>query len=476
MVETREPSPLTRRGFLGVSAALVAASHAGASPRPMRRDHPVKARSHRPNILFLFADDQRFDTIRALGNAEIRTPNLDGLVERGTAFIHACIMGGTHGAICQPSRAMLMAGRTQFHVPNDIGDFITFPQWLRNDGYRTFGTGKWHNLAPSYARSFSDGAAIFFGGMSNHQEVPIHDFDPTGAYSPDGQHIAKGFSSELFSDEAIRFLRSYDDPSPFCVYVSYTAPHDPRTAPKEFADLYDPSGLPLPPSFMSKHPFDNGEMRIRDEQLAPWPRTPEVVREHLAAYYAMITHLDHHIGRVLSALEETGNAENTVIMFAGDNGLAVGQHGLMGKQNLYDHSIRVPLIFAGPGVPKGAQRHGLCYLLDVFPTICDLTGLDTPASVEGIGLMPMILGERETMRETTFHAYRNIQRAVRDDRHKLIEYDVEGTRTTQLFDLEGDPWETVNLVDHPDYGHELRRLREELARWQRGLDDPVLSA
>ena len=430
----------------------------------------------RPNILFLFTDDQRFDTIHALGNAEIRTPNLDRLVRRGTALTHACIMGGTHGAICQPSRAMLMTGRTQFRVPNDIGDFVTFPQWLRSYGYRTFGTGKWHNLPASYTRSFSDGAAVFFGGMWNHLEVPVHDFDASGAYPADGQHIAKTFSTEMFTDEAIRFLRDYDDSSPFCMYVSYMAPHDPRMAPKEFADLYDPSALSLPPNFMPEHPFDNGEMRIRDEQLAPWPRTPEIVCEHLAAYYAMITHLDHHIGRVLATLEETGHAESTVVIFAGDNGLAVGQHGLLGKQNLYDHSIRVPLVFAGPGIPEGEQRNGLCYLLDVFPTICDLTELDTPASVEGMSLVPVVQGECDRVRETTFHAYRNIQRAVRDHRHKLIEYDVEGTRTTQLFDIERDPWETVNLVDYPDYGGELRRLREELADWQRKLDDPALGA
>ncbi len=281
-----------------------------------------------------------------------------------------------------PSRAMLNTGRNLYHVPLDCGDYPTMPQTLREVGYTTFGTGKWHNQPASYARSFTDGGSIFFGGMSNHSEVPCHDFDSSGEYSAERQYVGKSFSSELFSDAAINFLEGYEDEAPFYAYVSYTAPHDPRMAPREYANLYDPGAMEVPENFAPEHPFDNGELRIRDEMLAPFPRTPEIVQEHIAAYYAMITHVDAHLGRVLDALEATGRADNTIVVFAGDNGLAVGQHGLFGKQSMYEHSIRVPLVMAGPGVPVGVTRGGACYLHDVFPTLCDLTGLDVPGSVE----------------------------------------------------------------------------------------------
>jgi arylsulfatase A-like enzyme len=433
------------------------------------------ASSPRPNILFLFTDDQRFDATHALGTPQLITPNMDRLVERGTSFTRATIMGSTVPAVCCPSRAMLMTGRTLYRVPRDIGDLVTFPQLLREVGYNTFATGKWHNEPASFLRSFSSGAKIFFGGMSNHLEVPVHDFAPGGQYPKDSSYIGKSFSSELFSDAAIEFLRAHDEDRPFFMYVSYTAPHDPRMAPKEYADLYDRGKIPLPENFVPEHPFDNGELRIRDEKLAPWPRTPQIICEHIAAYYAMITHLDAHLGRVLEALEETGHADNTIIIFAGDNGLAVGQHGLMGKQNMYEHSVRVPLVFSGPGIPEGKQSDALCYLLDIFPTLCDLLGVTVPESVEGRSLAPILRGSREPVYDDLFFAYMGVQRAVREDRHKLIEYFVDGGRTTQLFDVMEDPWETSNLADDARHERDLVRLREALGRWQHQVDDPMVT-
>jgi len=246
-------------------------------------------------------------------------------------------------------------------------------------------------------------------------------------------------------------------------------------APREYADLYDPGRLRVPDNFMPVHPFDNGEMRIRDELLAPFPRRPEVILEHIAGYYAMISHLDAHIGRVLEALQRTGRADNTIIIFAGDNGLAVGQHGLMGKQNMYDHSIRVPLVVSGPGIGAGRRCDGLCYLHDVFPTLFDLLGLQAPAGVESRSLAPVLRGETDRTCETTFHAYMGVQRAVRDERFKLVEYYVNGTNTTQLFDLEEDPWEQRNLASGAAHAAEVRRLRSALLAWQQAVDDPMLS-
>lgn len=479
-LERIKMSNLNRRDFLkliSAGAATVLSSCAKSFfPGNETKSKPsIKLDSdNKPNILFLFTDDQRFDTIHALGNEEIVTPNMDALVENGVCFTHATIMGSMSGAVCMPSRAMLMSGRTLFRVPNNLADTITFPEVLQEAGYTTFGAGKWHNQPSSYARCFTTGGKIFFGGMSNHLKVPVYDFDSTGKYPKEDRYIGEKFSSELFSDAAIKFLREYEDDKPFLIYVSYTAPHDPRMPPKKYEEMYSPEEISLPENFMPEHPFDNGEMKIRDEKLAPWPRTPEIIRQHIADYYGMITHLDDCIGEILEVLEETGHANNTIIVFAGDNGLAVGRHGLMGKQNLYEHSVRVPLIISGPKMPKGKKSDALCYLLDLFPTLCDLTGLSTPESVEGKSLMPIITGEKKQVRDTLYFVYKDVQRSVRDSRYKLIEYFVKGNRTTQLFDLENDPWEINNLSDDLNYSDHLTRLREELAKWQKKLDDPMV--
>ena len=432
--------------------------------------------SKRPNVLFFFTDDQRFDTIGALGNAEIHTPHLDRLVERGTTFRNGYIMGGTSGAVCMPSRAMLHSGRTLFHIDREGQDIprehTMLGECLQAAGYTTFGTGKWHNGRAAFARSFTCGDQIFFGGMSDHFKVPLNAFDPAGEYPKERIHFEeKRHSSDLFSGAVIDFLQHYDGDAPFFAYLSFTAPHDPRDTHPKFHALYDPSSLGLPASFLPEHPFDNGELRIRDEMLAPFPRTPEAIRQHTADYYAMISHIDAAIGRVLATLEATGRADDTLIVFAGDNGLAVGRHGLMGKQSVYDHSVHVPLIFAGPGVPRGETRDAFAYLIDIYPTLCGLLGLDVPATVEGKSLCPAFESSGETIRDTLFFAYKGLHRGLRGRRHKLIEYNVEGTRTTQLFDLAADPHETRDLADDAEQADTVARLREALRRWQRELDD-----
>ena len=457
-------------GWAAVAMALPGCI--GASQR-------AAGRGKRPNILFLFTDDQRFDTINALGNKDIITPNIDRLVRNGTTFTKAYIMGGTSPAVCAPSRAMLMTGRTLFHVEkkgtwdyNISKKYKTLPEALRTAGYTTFGTGKWHNGGASYARSFSTGAKIMFGGMSDHYDIPVHDFNPAGKYPREKRYQLKGkHSSELYADAAIQFLQHYEDKNPFFMYVSFQAPHDPRDMPKEYLDMYDPEKIPLPRNFMPEHPFDNGEMKVRDEGLTPWPRTPGEIRKHIAAYYAMITHMDAQIGRVLESLRKTGQAENTIIVFAGDNGLAVGRHGLMGKQNVYEHSVHVPLIFSGPGIPQGRKRDAFCYLFDIYPTLCEMTGTAVPDTVEGKSLSPLLKNKKARLRDTMFFAYRDFQRSVRDHRYKLIEYMVKGKRTTQLFDLQSDPWEIKNLIDDPGYAKHRNRLRKELLRWREQLDD-----
>lgn len=462
-----------RRSFiksLGVGTAAAALS--GFMPTSCKK----KSKNKLQNIVFLFSDDQRFDTIGCLYNNQIKTPNLDRLVRRGVTFTRAHIMGGTSGAVCMPSRAMLLCGKTLFHLENKgasiPNDHIMLPELLNQKGYTTFGTGKWHNGKNAYARCFDDGGKIFFGGMSSHTEVPVYDFDPSGEYPQEKQYQERTFSSELFSNEAIRFLKEYTSDAPFFLYIAYTAPHDPRMAPKEYADMYNPEKIPFPENFMPAHPFDNGEMNIRDENLAPRPRTPEIVRNHIADYYAMISHLDYHIGRVLDTLERTGRADNTIIVFMGDNGLALGQHGLMGKQNLYDHSVRIPLIISGPGIPKGKVTDALCYLSDIFPTLSDFFEISVPPSVDGLSLKDIISGKKDKIRARVFLAYRHLQRALRtDDNWKLIKYNVSGKETTQLFNLNNDPWEAHNLADIMQHQKRLHELTALLQSDMKALDD-----
>ena len=445
-----------------------------------------------PNIVFLLTDDQRSDTIHALGNRHIRTPHMDWLVARGTTFSHACIPGGTSGAVCMPSRAMLNSGRTLFHLQG-AGEqippgHVTLGQALRGAGYHAFGAGKWHNGPESFHRSFGAGGEIFFGGMADHWNVPVYEYDPTGRYDRRCLYVANPFatnvtseracdhihagrhSTDIISEAGLRFLRGHPADRPYFLYLSFLAPHDPRTMPPEFLAQYDPAALDLPPNFMPEHPFDNGDLRVRDELLAALPRNPAEVRRHLADYYAMITHLDDRIGRVLEAVRARGDLERTIFVLCGDNGLALGQHGLMGKQSLYEHSIRVPLVFCGPGIPAGQQTDAMACLCDIFPTLCGLTGTPVPATVDGMDLGPALRGA--AARDTVYLAYVHLQRGVRTRRHKLIEYVVGGRHTmTQCFDLAADPFETHNLAAEPAHAGLVAQLRRELLRLRDAWDD-----
>lgn len=461
----------------------------------------------RPNILLILMDDQRFNTLSALGHEELDTPNLDRLVAAGTAFTHASIMGSRHVAVCIPSRAMLLTGRTLFSLDREgrriPPEHTTIPEWLAGHGYTTAHVGKWHQDRLSHARSYSTGAKIYgfndrswYEGCNGHWHVPVHDFDPTGQYPPSaGYHdpplepFAAPFettktqgrhSAEVFTDAAIDFLRGYSrseahaQSRPFFLHLAHLAPHDPRQYPERFSSRYHKDSVSLPDNFLIAHPFDNGEYLVRDELLEAHPRRPDAVRQHIADYYALIAFVDEQVGRLLDALTESGHHENTIVVFTADHGLAVGQHGLMGKQNLYDHSIRVPLILAGPGMPKGKQCDSLCHLTDLFPTLCDLVELPTPTSVDGgLSLLPCLSSPSGPIREVLYHAYRDCQRAIRDRRYKLIEYSVGGKRHTQLFDLIDDPAEINNLAEVPERLGDLTRLRELMQHRGRALGDPV---
>lgn len=414
----------------------------------------VGADAKRPNVLFLFTDDQRADAVGAFGHPVLQTPNLDRLVQSGFRFRNAYCLGSNSGAVCQPSRNMLLSGRAYFRWkgPNASGDAPNFPVSMRDAGYETFHHGKRGNVAVEIQKKFE------------------HSY-----YLEDQKERTSGQPGHTVVNSAVDFLKKRNSDKPFFMYLAFEAPHDPRVAAAEYLKRYDRAKIPLPANYLPIHPFNNGEQTIRDEALAPWPRTEDEVRRHLHEYYAVITGLDFHIGRLLQTLRDVGQYDNTIIIFSSDHGLAIGSHGLMGKQNLYEDGMKPPLVFTGPGIPHG-QSDALVYLLDIYPTVCDLVGSPIPAGLDGKSLAPVMKGKTDKVRDTLFNSYRDVQRAVRDDRWKLIRY--PQINKSQLFDLKNDPHEIHDLASDPSQAKQIERLMALMADWQKQLGDtlPLTSA
>jgi len=398
----------------------------------------------RPNVLFLFADDQRFDAIGAHGNPHIRTPNLDKLVRNGVTFTNAYCLGSNSGAVCTPSRNMLLSGRAYFRWQGPLApaDQPNFPTAMKEAGYETYHHGKRGNTALRIQEKF------------DHNK-----------YLDDFQSRTTGESGKEIADEAIEFLRSRSKSKPYFAYLAFSGPHDPRVAAPKYLEMYDRSRIPLPKNYLPIHPFDNGEQLVRDELLAGFPRTEAEIQKHLHDYYAVITAFDGHLGRLLEHVD----FDNTIVIFSADHGLALGSHGLMGKQSLYEHSMKPPLVFSGPGIPKGKRSPAMVYLLDLFPTVLDLVGAPPQPGLDGRSFKDAVLGRTASARKSLFLAYRDVQRAVRDERWKLIRY--PKVNRTQLFDLKNDPDERVNLAG--DRRHQVRvaKLMAEMERLGRAFGD-----
>jgi arylsulfatase A-like enzyme len=471
-----------------VGAALTPRSHAGKFSLAQARSFALNSRmtlclrlagvlsllfccaalgaAERPNILFLFADDQRADTIAAWGNRHIQTPNLDGLVKRGYSFRNNYCFGSNSGAVCVPSRAMLMTGRRWFDVDLNLKTERLLPEFLRAAGYNTFAVGKWHNGRESLLRAFPEARSMFLGGMEDHTKVPVVDI-VRGRVTE--SRVAAKFSSEEFADAAISFLGRQTNRQPFFCYVAFTAPHDPRNPPKAYREMYYRNPPPLPANFLPQHPFNNSfSWNIRDENLANYPRTERVIQDQLCEYYGLITHLDEQVGRILRALEQNGQATNTLIIYTADHGLALGSHGLLGKQSVYEHSMKTPLVIAGPGVPRGESTTAFTYLLDLFPTLCAAAEATPPLALGGHDLTPLWTGRSKSVRDSVFLPFTDTMRAVRDERWKLIVY--PRVNHQQLFDLKDDPDERKNLA--AEKPQEVERLTGLLREWQERTGDP----
>jgi arylsulfatase A-like enzyme len=463
----------------------LAAGEAAALTAFSGSDGYIAVMSKRPNIVVTIADDQRYDTLGCLGLEPIRTPFLDRLAERGTCFTNAYLPGSNHGAVCAPSRAQLHTGRSLFHTNDALcrpdearldrqrekrdDPLPTLGQRLRDAGYATCGVGKWHNEEASFVRSFEHGRRVMFGGMSSHYCVPNVSYEPDTAGEQQHQSNA-GHSTDIFSGAAVQFLEEYDkrnDDQPFFLYVAYTAPHDPRETVWHWQNQYRAQDMPLPPSFASECPLLLGGSRGRDEMLAEFPRTPEEIQQHLADYAAITSHMDEGIGRIHDTLDRLGLTDNTIVAHTADHGIAIGRHGLMGKQSVYDHSIHMPLLMAGPSVEAGRRDDRLCYMQDLHPTLLAAAGVELEAEATDFHRLD------ESPRRTTIgNLYGRQQRTVRDATYKLNRTIQPGGMVTQLFNLEEDRHETRDLADDPGHASIASDLGQALEAWQAEMDDP----
>ncbi len=512
---------INRRQFLSTIGGLAAAPFIPGLNRQKRR----------PNILFLLMDDMTYNAIGSLNNSEVHTPNLDRLYRRGTCFTHAFNQGSWSGAVCLPSRAMLITGLNLWHAhkasDTHYRDIPLMGETLAKQGYETFFTGKWHLGESSARRSarhigphsnsfdrgmfFSSGNQYFRPHQPGKKDVlfkksyvldkmdpawikdpnrPWHPYDRSLSghwidsnklldhewirkHCPDAQH-----TSDIWTEAAIEFLNNPPGggKKPWFMHVAFFSPHDPRQTPKEYLERYLADRINVPPNFVPEFPFDQGDHHIRDESLAPFPRSPHDIQIHRREYYSIITYIDQHIGRLLDTLDQAGQSDETLIVFTSDHGLSVGQHGLMGKQNLFDHSTRVPLIMAGPGIPAGHTVDHMVYHSGIFPTLCDLLDLPVPQTVEKESFADLATGQsRSTEPEPIYGAYKNFQRSIRTERYKLIEYRVNGEKHTQLFDLKDNPREilTKDLAEEPSHNQIKKELRKQLRDLQKKFDDPM---
>ena len=450
----------------------------------------LNSHGKKPNILFIFADDQCYETIREFGHTDIETPNLDRLTKSGTSFTRAYNMGSWSGAVCVASRHMLNTGRFLWRAENasksaegerEAGRF--WSENMKTAGYKTYMTGKWHVRAK--AENCFDVTSNVRGGMPNqtpagyNRPLPGQD-DPWNPSDPKFEGFWKGGKhwSEIVADDALNFLsqaKKHAHKQPYFAYISFNAPHDPRQAPKTYVDKYPLNRIKTPTNFLPMYPHKDKigcHHGLRDEKLGPMPRTEHSVKVHRQEYYAIITHMDEQIGRILDGLEKSGLEENTYIFFSADHGLAVGHHGLFGKQNLYEHSTRVPFIVKGPQIPKGKKISAPIYLQDVMASSLAIAEIDKPKHVEFNNILPLARGEtKKSPYKEIYGAYLNTQRSITKNNIKLLAY--PNVPLIRVYNIVKDPHE-INDIASTDEGQSLiKKLFPQLLKLQNKMGDTL---
>ena len=451
------------------------------------------AAQRRPNILFVLADDQSpFDLDVYNPRSTLDTPVLTQLAADGIVIDGAYHMGSWSGAVCTPSRHMIMSGRTVWHLPRrgvkgekqnplcpaDLAEQSMAAVFGRA-GYDTMRTCK---------RGNSFGAANAMFDVRRERTCRQGDEENGSAWH------AQQVLDYLAEREAT------EDEDPFLIYLGFSHPHDPRYGTAELLAKYGASDQavpeppsadapPLPINYLPAHPFPHGHPGLRDEvnvHLVKRRRDEATIRNEIGREFACSENIDQQVGRVLAKLAAMGELDNTYIIYTADHGMAIGRHGLQGKQNLYEHTWRVPMIVKGPGIEAGQRAQGNLYLLDVLNTLCDLAGIPAPPTTEGISFRPVLEGRRETIRDVLYGVYcggtKPGMRSVRQGEWKLIEYDVlDGeVQESQLFHLGDNPHEFLtehgrgqaNLAADPEHREQLDAMRALLLAEMTRLDDP----
>lgn len=457
-----------------------------------------------PNVLFIVADDLNC-AIGPYGDPVARTPNLNRIAARGLTFERAYCQQ----AVCNPSRSSFLTGLR----PNRVGvddlrkyfrdtapngeNLVTLPQHFKNHGYFCQDIGKlFHNMGETQdRRSWSIDEVLFKG---THAADTVFANTPI----PPGQEMS-GFKAPVteahdvpdtayrdgqIANLAAAMLRDHaGSPQPFFLAVGFWRPHLPFVAPKRYWDLYDPKTIPMPDPAVT--PTDvpaiamHPSREIRGYGLVPKDRdfTEQEIRHYRHGYYASISFLDSQVGEILDALDESGLAEDTIIVFTSDHGFHIGEHTLWGKTSNFELDARVPLIIAAPDHPKGHGNttRALAELLDLFPTLAGLAGIadDLPESLDGVSLQPVVADPSTSVKDAAFtqhqHPFygsaKNWQAwgySIRTDQWRYTEWRSIADRSViarELYDHENDPKETRNLAAVPDHQATVDRLASRLA-------------
>ncbi|MCF8715699.1 sulfatase-like hydrolase/transferase [Joostella atrarenae] len=450
----------------------------------------------RPNFLFVLADDQSpFDLSVYNHNSLLETPNIAKLAAEGVVFESARHMGSMKGAVCTPSRHMIMTGRTLWDLPpSAVSREDTEPHPLDKEtigaifnraGYKTMRTCKEGNSYPG----------------ANRQFTVVKDATKRGGTEETG---SAWHAKQVLDYLGIREQNKEEDP--FFIYLGFSHPHDTRNGTPELLDKYgavnhtDENSLPalndkqplLPENYLEGHPFFHGHPKLRDEERVSgvWKNRDEnTIRNEIGREFACSENIDIQLGKVLKKLEETGELDNTYIIYTSDHGISIGRHGLVGKQNLYEHTWRVPFIVKGPGLEVNKVRNGNIYLLDVLPTVLELAAIEIPETVQGKSFVPVLKGNQENIRDTMYGVYaggtKPGMRTVKSGDWKLIKYDVMNgeVRETQLFNLAANPHEYIaehrktgemetNLANDPKYADKLEEMEELLLAQMQVYNDP----
>lgn len=443
--------------------------------------------TQRPNILWFCTDQQRYDTIHALNNPHIHTPNLDRLMAEGIAFTRTYCQS----PICTPSRASFLTGCYPSTVHgsmngnehwDEAAPLVT--KLLKDVGYDCGLAGKFHLTGTANRREprpKDDGYRVFHWSHDPEDRFPDHDYAQWIASQ--GYNLAElrkdtaSIPPELHqttwcTDRAIDFLSEQRD-GPWLMSVNVFDPHGPFDPPQPYLDRYDPAALPSP--LFRQSDLATQEQIPGDFQTPARPPESFNAQQIKAAYYAMIELIDHNVGRLLAALEETGQRQDTLILFTSDHGETLGDHGLLLKGcRFYEGLVRVPLIISWPGhFEAGRISDALVELTDLAPTLLDAAGEPIPAHMQGRSLLPILRGDvspdhhRDHVRCEYYNALNahiagradfegSYATMIRDDRYKLVVY--HGHSTGELYDLQQDPDEFANRWSDPNYADVRFRL------------------